>query len=313
MYLVFNLGLVITLICIILYIVVYFIIKFLNSYQNKNNITLSDRIKKYENNSLSITHIPSYKPFIVRLDGRSFSKYTKHFKHPEGLPYSPEFKQAMIYTAIDILKEFNASTVYTHSDEITVIFRQQNINKQGFYNLHLFNGRVNKILTILSSYTSVSFNRHVDRLYPNINKNIKPIFDARVIVFDNNYEISNHMIWRSKFDCTRNFISTYAEKYIGKNKLHNLSTKERLNELIKLGYYLDDSNDNFKVDYIMKHGVFIKKNNLYVFRNLVFSNNLYKFLVEYNINDIPNNFYDIICEKSNIEEYIKQTCSDKII
>lgn len=278
------------------------------THEQNNDISLETRMKIYETETLQLSHIPFDKPYIVRLDGRRFSKYTKQFKCPNGLPYSPEFKQAMIYTAYDLLKEFNAQTAYTHSDEITLIFKQQCINSRGELNEHMFNGRVVKILTLISSYASVVFNKHINKLYPDCNPDKNAIFDARVIVFTNNYEISNHMIWRSRFDCVRNFISLYAETYIGKKNIYKLSVKDRLDSLSKIGCYICDTDENFYVDYSMKHGIFIKKHNFYIFRNLKFSDTLYNFLINADIYDYDD-FYDIKYNISELIPYSKKTCT----
>ena len=78
--------------------------------------TLDDRMKAYER-ELNFK-IPPYKPFIARLDGRSFSKFTKGLKSP----FDNNFVTAMVDTMNDLVLEFNAHSGYTHSDEITLIF-----------------------------------------------------------------------------------------------------------------------------------------------------------------------------------------------
>lgn len=284
--------------------------------ESKKNIPLGDRMKQYEKYSTDITTIESDRPFIVRLDGRSFSKFTKPFKDDSektlNMPYSPGFKRVMILTAHDLLHEFNASTAYTHSDEITLVFNKAKISDDSASE-HLFGGKVTKLLSLIPSYAASSFLTHLheefhfsQKVYDPMtftkrwtrNKCLKfPSFDARIIVFpkDKEYEIVNHMMWRAKGDCTRNFISMYAEKHIGKNKLNGMTTNQRVQELKKYGIDLDDDIP----DKSMKYGLFIKNtkriidqnkefvdaNNLpirsvfYVFENLLFSDEMYDFLV----------------------------------
>ena len=76
-----------------------------------------------------------------------------------------EFKRSMIMTAHDLLHQFHASTVYTYSDEITLIFPPvcMDANKNIFLGKHLFNGKVNKLLSVIASYASVSFYKHISR------------------------------------------------------------------------------------------------------------------------------------------------------
>ena len=50
--------------------------------ENNKTLDLGERMKLYENESLNTPKILSYKPFIVRLDGRSFSNFTAGLRKP---------------------------------------------------------------------------------------------------------------------------------------------------------------------------------------------------------------------------------------
>lgn len=227
---------------------------------------LGDRMKKYEQQCPK--QVPSEKPFIARLDGHSFSKFTKGFKQP----FDPIFVDAMVATTDDLIKKFNARTGYTHSDEITIIFNRaltpedENRNK-----VHMFNGRTTKLNTLLASYCSVRFNYHLINLlneqtfgepdlYPKslIDKvNAQEAhFDSRIMVFPEDYEIANHMIWRSCRDCIRNCISTYGRYYLGHKYIHK-KTSTQIVEMLKQSGFDWDS-----VPIYLKHGVYAK-NELY--------------------------------------------------
>lgn len=283
-----------------------------------NNIPfeLGDRMKYYEEQSRKLEIVPNNRPFIVRLDGRAFSNLTKKYKKVSkdnlDLPYSKEFKHAMLLTANDLLHEFKCASVYTHSDEITLIFNNSNPESQ-----YIFDGKVYKLLSLIPSFASGTFLLHFSQeLMENgvrfgnsefdnndsceSNKRILqrekltrkltetnrldsvPTFDARIIVFpeDKEYEIVNHMIWRSKGDCTRNFISLYAETYLGKKNIQNMSNAERLQKLKEKGYDLNAESTDFS----LKHGTFLKYNSendeveFYVFKNLFFVADMYDFL-----------------------------------
>ena len=54
-------------------------------------------------------------PFILRLDGKNFSKLTRGLKKP----FDTSFLDAMIFT---LMEEFRPSTGYCHSDEISLVF-----------------------------------------------------------------------------------------------------------------------------------------------------------------------------------------------
>jgi tRNA(His) 5'-end guanylyltransferase len=295
-----------------------------NINNNKNiPFELEKRMKYYEEQSRKLEIVPNDKPFIIRLDGRAFNNFTKKYKQFSksklNVPYSKEFKNAMLLTASDLLREFKCATAYTHSDEITLIFNNTYLESQ-----YLFDGRVFKLLSLIPSFACGSFMVHFSEElmesgivlgndnFDNNSKNNKisrrekimnklmepnkidsiPTFDARIIVFpeEMEYEIVNHMIWRSKGDCTRNFISLYAETYLGKRNIIGMSNLERLEKLKELGYDLNSEN----IDYSLKHGTFLKYNSLnnevefYVFRNLSFTNDMYEFLTEKHNYELPH-------------------------
>ena len=118
---------------------------------SKPNEKLGDRMKKYEAD-MDYRILPC-ESFIVRLDGRSFSKFTKKFYKP----FDIVFVKAMCKTMTDLVDEFDVQTGYTHSDEITLIFNSKcskeeyalfllgQVEKKDL-RIHLFDGRIQKIL-----------------------------------------------------------------------------------------------------------------------------------------------------------------------
>jgi len=86
---------------------------------------------------------------IVRLDGHSFSKFTRSFDQP----YDVRFRMAMVETCKDILAQHpDCSTAYTQCDEITLVF------PRGFQQ---FGARTDKYLSLLAALTSVKFSHHL--------------------------------------------------------------------------------------------------------------------------------------------------------
>jgi len=216
---------------------------------------LDDRMKYYEKKIQC--YIPANRPFMVRLDGRCFSNQTKGLVRP----YDEMFAKAMLLTAKDALMEFHAASAYTQSDEITLIF-SNNDNKDAE---HIFGGRTDKILSLTAGYVSTSFTANFTKLlnenyeryesYLNANKNYY-CFDSRIIIYpeDKTHEIVNNILWRSKYDCYRNFVSRFSEYYFPAKSLNNISTKKRIEKLLK------EKNidlNAFKTHY--KYGWFIKR------------------------------------------------------
>lgn len=224
---------------------------------------LGDDMKAYEHEYE--TNIPSECAFIVRSDGHSFSKFTRGFHQP----FDKNFKQSMILTMNDCLNEFHAVTGYTHSDEITLIFAPIIPKNPGVFEAHAYNGRVCKILTLISSFISTRFNYHLRKLlrehqlnrWPHTNahndnanngqndkkysdefmdkmEHKNAYFDSRVLVFppEKFIDINRHMIWRSLKDCLRNCISTYARDLYSAAQLHGKNSQQMIQMMKDKGF-----------------------------------------------------------------------------
>jgi tRNA(His) 5'-end guanylyltransferase len=235
----------------------------------ENCATLKNKIdtdmKKYEGKYEM--QIPGDHAFIVRADGHCFSKFTKGFHQP----FDENLKNAMIRATGDAIVHFSCSTGYTHSDEITLIFAPMPL-LNGEIQPHSFNGRVCKLLTLVSSFISIRFNYHLlelvlatklgssqpytEKFIERI-KNINASFDARVLVFspDKFNDIARHMIWRSLKDCSRNAVSAYARYFFSSKELHNKKSKE----LIEMMKTIKNFDYHTQVPEHEKIGTYLKK------------------------------------------------------
>ncbi|QKF93647.1 tRNAHis guanylyltransferase Thg1 [Fadolivirus algeromassiliense] len=259
---------------------------------------LDERMKKYEE-PFNYKILP-YMPFVVRLDGRAFSKYTIGFKKP----FDNLFQCAMINTMNDLVTEFSVRTGYTHSDEITLVFPEvctedeynNNTNKA----THIYDGRILKICTVLAGYCSSKFNYHINRLFDfdfnrkhyqstlaNKIKSCDACFDCRIIQFpvEKTYEIVNLLIWRSVRDSHRNAVEAYARKYFSHSQLHGKNTGEMI-QMMKEEMNMDWNTD---VPIYHKHGVYAKRE-------------LYKKEIEYK-GVVQEVLRQRICNKSFIINY----------
>jgi len=240
--------------------------------QPNQTMTLGDRMKMYENQNLPASgKVEKEEYFIIRLDGRSFSNFTSGFVKP----FDKIFIKAMCYTAEDLLEKFACRTAYCHSDEITLIFTRQWPDENGNYTTtHLFDGRIQKLLSLTAAYASVRFNWYLMVLINSSDKyNIscdnstykksfvekinecEQMFDARIIIFNeqNKYEIVNHQIWRSVYDCHRNAVQSYAHHYIGHKTIHGKNTSQMIEMLKETNIKWDD------VATYIKYGFYCKK------------------------------------------------------
>ena len=145
-------------------------------------------------------------PVIVRLDGRNFHRLADRC----GLtkPFDEKFHLAMVETARDLMIEtgMNISLAHTASDEISLLFLRD---------AHLpFKGRIEKILSILASYTSSSLQNRLREIF----SYRSPLsFDSRIVKVNTPCEILEYFRWRC-LEAFRNFLNSYAQIFIGKSE-----------------------------------------------------------------------------------------------
>lgn len=163
--------------------------------------SLGDRMKAFERRETDRTMMPGL-PIVVRLDGRSFHTFTKGMTRPFHEPMS----KAMIETARHLVKESQANVAYTQSDEITLIFWNDDPRAERAHA-----GRVQKLTSLLAAMASVKFNQEVAQRMPDRAHKL-PVFDARVFSLPSLEEVSNCILWRT-WDCEKNSITMAASAF----------------------------------------------------------------------------------------------------
>lgn len=253
------------------------IIKESANITKKEVFSLSERMKKYENNCKLISSIDGNDSFIIRLDGRNFSRLTSQFKKP----FDNNFSKIMLDTAVDLFKEFNPTFIHVQSDEISLVFKNKT-TKEAFRIeplrfSHIFGGRVNKIITIMASYASSRFHYNLysflkeTKEYPKLKSlfkdgNINISFDGRLTLVNNDisedYEIINYVYWRSVIAGYNNAVSMFASKVFDTHELEKVSTHDRIQKMMEKSGSFDFNNQKNHI----KYGWFIK-NSYYVICN----------------------------------------------
>lgn len=181
---------------------------------------------------------------IIRLDGVSFSRYTKGLNRPFDKGLSDDMLETTKYLVQNIQ---GAIFGYTQSDEISlVLYTGDNINAQIW-----FDGKLNKILSNSSSMATAKFNQlRRDR---NPDDKRLPIFDSRVFQLPDVIEAINAILWRQQ-DSTKNSISQTASSLYshgeleykdGVDKQELIFQKGELlkEKLIKSGFELPDKSN----------------------------------------------------------------------
>jgi len=211
---------------------------------------LGDRMKAYEANTES--RLLPRLPVVIRLDGRSFSKFTKGMK----VPFDDNFRGAMIEVTKYLVEQTHAKIGYTQSDEITLVMYSENIQSGSV----LFDGRVQKIASNFASMASVKFLMEMLKRFPEKVDGDKtlPSFDARVFAVPSKSEASNNVLWRA-MDASKNSVSMVAQSVFSHKELQGLNGKEMQ---FKLLTEKDINWNDFSSN--EKQGTFIRKEKVQV-------------------------------------------------
>lgn len=180
---------------------------------------LGNEQKKYESISAGVRLIPGV-PVIARLDGRAFHTLTKH----ANKPFDEALIRSMMFVTSKLVEEFNAEIGYQQSDEITLVWKS----------LDMFDGKVQKMVSVLASYATAVFIKAV-----NENKFLHhvefPTFDCRIWQVASLEIAADNLMWR-EWDATKNSISMCAHHIFSDNMLKSVSSKDRLEMLYQHGY-----------------------------------------------------------------------------
>lgn len=195
-----------------------------------------DRMKAYEK---EYTEARITEPFVyARIDGRSFSKFTKNMARP----YEEKMSRVMQYTTKYLVEKTHAMIGYTQSDEISLCWHRDKV---------MFDGKIQKLASVLGGMTSARFVQECESItspwaniwHPPMDK--VPHFDARVIGLPSEDELANAFLWRTK-DCVRNSISMVAQSKYSHKSLQGMSTREMAARLEADGWEMRKFPDYFR-------------------------------------------------------------------
>lgn len=202
-----------------------------------------DRMKAYE--AIEDRTLDAEKPIYVRIDGRSFSRFTRGM----GRPFDTRMSAAMISTTKRLVDNLHPRIGYTQSDEISLVWLAEGESQP------LFGGRIMKLASICAGLATAAFNRalmehdladYADRL---------PHFDARVVQLPDRTEAANMFLWRER-DATRNAISMTAQINFSHRQLQGRSTREMRAMLCEAGVNFD------ALPHLFRHGTFVRRETI---------------------------------------------------
>lgn len=181
---------------------------------------LGDRMKAYESVETRRALDP-HLPIYARIDGRSFSRFTRGMDRP----FDRAMSSAMVETMKHLVDQTHARIGYTQSDEISLVWLADGEGSD-----ILFSGKVLKLASVLASMAAAKF----ATVCPEGYSHRLPHFDCRVFQLPSKDEAANAILWRA-IDARKNAISMAAEAVFPSKQLHGMGQADRLAKLAGAG------------------------------------------------------------------------------
>lgn len=204
---------------------------------HNENDPLGNRMKMYEYAEAGRQLMPLL-PAMARLDGRSFSSYTKGLPRP----YCPQFQKLMQDTAEHLLKESCAHVAYTQSDEITLCWLQPAFDSEIY-----FARKVQKMVSTLAAEAAAFFNKNAT-----FGREKLATFDCRVWNVPNLEEAANCFVWREN-DAAKNSVQSAARSEYS----HGQCLGKKLGELHEMLFQKGINWNNYPPAF--KRGTYFKR------------------------------------------------------
>lgn len=182
------------------------------------------------------------KPVYVRIDGRSFSNFTKHLKKP----FDMDFRKLMVFVTTYLVEETDALLGYTQSDEISLLFYSRG-NSDIF-----FQGRIQKMLSNLAALATARFLKGAMKLWPEKCEERLPTFDCKLTQLDTLDEAFAMFSFREN-DAVKNSINMLSRMFFTHNEMMNISCDQQIERLKAIG------EDWEKYPDIFKYGAYVKR------------------------------------------------------
>lgn len=174
---------------------------------------MGDYFKQIEAEMRGVEYIDFDKAFVIRVDGRAFHTFTRGMDRP----YCQHLDGMREVAATAVLKSLKPSFAYYQSDEISYVWMPNDRPEQ----IHPFHGRVDKLISLCASLTSVAFYRQyiVRGTAAGLEGGALPHFDGRLAgVFSDPLEAVRCVTWREN-DAMRNSVQMLAQSMFSHKQL----------------------------------------------------------------------------------------------
>lgn len=206
---------------------------------------LDKRMKEYYE-QIPKTKLMRRVPVCIRLDGKAFHTFTKHFKRP----FDEILIKSMQETAKYLCENIQGCVLsYQQSDEITLIL----VDYQKLTTSAWFDYEVQKMTSVAASMATMAFNKAFaknaeqwcenyfeawnhseedNKYYETLQKAVEQgaVFDARVFNIPKE-EVANLVLWRQN-DASRNSVQMVRQAYFSHKELEGKSCSDIQNMLM---------------------------------------------------------------------------------
>ena len=199
----------------------------------KENKEVAESFKGLSKSEIfSKTTIPQETPFFLRLDGWKFRALADALGAEK--PFDERLAQCLVNSGKTLFeKGLSPTLIYVVSDELNILFNDK----------APFNGRIEKIDSVIPSLLSTAFLIQMQRFY---GKAVAAAFDSRIAVTPSDEKILEYLVWR-QVNAWRNHNNAYAYWLLRKmghkpqeiaRKLKGMKTEELHELLFKHGINL---------------------------------------------------------------------------
>lgn len=193
------------------------------------NLDIGNRMKtNYE--SVSQYKLTRRTPVVIRLDGKAFHTFTKHFNKPFDDTFINRMQDVTEYLVRNVQ---GCIYGYTQSDEISLfLIDYTNLNTNPW-----FDNKVQKMCSVSASMATAKFNE-------NSPWDTLGLFDARAFNVPET-DVYNCLLWRFK-DWKRNSIQMLAQSMFSHKELHKKNTKDMVAMCMARGVNWNELDDVYK-------------------------------------------------------------------
>lgn len=209
---------------------------------------LGDRMKDYYENRTRL-FLPRRTHTVIRLDGKAFSTFTKHFRKPFDAGLTETFNRTVCLACSQIQ---GVKLGYYQSDEISLILTDFDDLKTEAW----FDGNLQKIVSVSASIVTGIFNSFLSHSLNHTMSDafnmerLPAAFDSRVFTIPETDEVINYLIWRQR-DCTRNSILGLGYSKFSHKQLLNKNTTEIIRMLKQEGVKWEDLDPGLKYGHVI--------------------------------------------------------------